>query len=161
MTKHRDDFISWDEYFMAIAELNAMRSKDPQTQVGCVVVNNLNKIISSGYNGFPRGISNDDYPWERNSSDEFQNKYPYIVHAEMNAIVSSRDDLSGCDIYTTLFPCHQCTKVIIQAGIRHVYFGSNKYDGTPDNIAAKKMLTDVNITFSQKPPIKVKLIKNL
>ncbi|WP_338971321.1 dCMP deaminase family protein [Spiroplasma endosymbiont of Panorpa germanica] len=159
MVKSRTNYISWDEYFMAIAELNAMRSKDPETQVGCVVVNNLNQIISSGYNGFPRGISNDSFPWDRNQENQFDNKYPYVVHSEMNAIVSARGDLSGCIIYTTLFPCHQCVKVIIQAGIKHVYYGSNKYENSEDNIAAKKMLDEVKITYSSKPIIKLKILK--
>ncbi|AXK51283.1 deoxycytidylate deaminase [Spiroplasma alleghenense] len=144
---------------MSIAELNAMRSKDPETQVGCVVVNNLNQIISSGYNGFPRGIDNSSFPWDRDKENQFENKYPYVVHSEMNAIVSARCDLSGCDIYTTLFPCHQCVKVIIQAGIKHIYYGSNKYENTPDNIAAKKMLDEVKITYSSKPAVKIKITK--
>ena len=135
----REDYITWDEYFMGIAMLSARRSKDPSTQVGACIVNNRNKIMSVGYNGFPLGCSDDCFPWDR-SGDEYETKYPYVCHAELNAILNSRgSNLEGCKSYVALFPCNECAKAIIQAGIKTVVYGDNKYDGTPSVIASKRM----------------------
>ena len=133
----RQDYISWDEYFMGVAMLAARRSKDPSTQVGACIVSQDNIIISTGYNGMPKGCSDDEFPWEREGE---QTKYPYVVHAELNAILNaSGRDLRGSRIYVALFPCNECAKAIIQAGIKTVVYGDNKYDGTPSVIASKRM----------------------
>ncbi|WP_338969383.1 dCMP deaminase family protein [Spiroplasma endosymbiont of Labia minor] len=153
----RKNYISWETYFMAIAELNAMRSKDPNTQVGCVVVNDLNQILSSGYNGLPRGLDDDEYPWGNNSENWMETKYPYVVHAELNAIVSSRTNLNNTTIYTTLFPCNECTKAIIQAGIKKIVYACDKYATTENTMASKKMFGDVNIEYVKVEPVNIKL----
>ncbi|KAK6047100.1 cytidine and deoxycytidylate deaminase zinc-binding region [Cooperia oncophora] len=111
----RKDYLSWENYFMAIAKLAAMRSKDPSTQVGCAIVNRENKVIGTGYNGFPVGISDDDLPWGKNSDNPEENKYAYVVHAEVNAIINkSMNNIEGCTMYTTMLPCNECAKMIIQ-----------------------------------------------
>ncbi len=135
----RNDYISWDEYFMGIAALSAKRSKDPSTQVGACIVNDRNKIMSVGYNGFPMGCDDDVFPWER-TGDELETKYPYVCHAELNAILNNRGaNLEGCRIYVTLFPCNECAKAIIQSGIKEVIYISDKYALTKGTIASKKM----------------------
>ena len=119
----RMDVLSWDEYFMGLAHLSAMRSKDPSTQVGAVIVSGEHRVVSIGYNGFPNGCSDDEFPWDR-EGDFGATKYPYVVHAELNAILNSKNDLRGCSIYVSLFPCNECAKAIIQSGIsRIVYCG--------------------------------------
>jgi len=138
----RTDYISWDEYFMGIALLSAKRSKDPSTQVGACIVNKANKIMSLGYNGFPLGCNDDDFPWERESpdGDRLGTKYPYVCHAELNAILNNRSgNLDDCKIYVALFPCNECAKAIIQSGIKEVIYISDKYAGTPEVAASKKM----------------------
>ena len=140
----RTDYISWDQYFMGVSLLAGMRSKDPNTQVGACIVKDK-KIISTGYNGFPFGCSDDEYPWGREGS-EYETKYPYVVHAELNAILNARGvNLTGSSIYVSLFPCHECAKAIIQSGIKEIIYSSDKYNGTPDNIASKRMLNDAGI----------------
>lgn len=135
----RGDYISWDEYFMGVAMLSSYRSKDPNTRVGACIVSKSNKILSVGYNGFPIGCSDDEFPWER-TGDEFDTKYPYVCHAELNAILNARGaNLEGSRIYVALFPCNECAKAIIQSGITEVIYLSDKYDGTPGNRAAKRM----------------------
>jgi dCMP deaminase len=134
----RSDYISWDDFFMAIALISAMRSKDPNTQVGTCIVGKDNRVIGVGYNGFPDGCSDDNLPWNRDG--EFLNtKYPYVCHAESNAIHNSQGKLKDAILYSTLFPCHNCAKDIIQAGIRRIYYLEDKYYGTDSNIAARKM----------------------
>lgn len=140
----RKDYISWDEYFMGVAILASHRSKDPNTQVGACIVSNSdnpfgkNVIISTGYNGFPIGCSDDEFPWEREGENT---KYPYVVHAELNAILNARGkNLSGAKIYVDLFPCNECAKAIIQSGIREVIYLSDKYADTPGTKASKRML---------------------
>ena len=114
-------YISWDEYFMGVAQLSALRSKDPKTQVGACIVNQDNHIVGVGYNGMPNGCSDDEFPWSK--SDEFyDNKHSYVVHAELNAILSAGKDLTGCEMYVTYSPCHECMKAIIQSGIKRVYY---------------------------------------
>ena len=121
MSDKRTDYLSWDEYFMAVALLSSQRSKDPNTQVGACVANRENKIVGVGYNGFPLGCSDDDLPWAR-TGDFLQTKYPYVCHAELNAVLNSISrDLRGCRIYVGLFPCNECTKLIIQSGIKEVH----------------------------------------
>jgi dCMP deaminase len=142
----RTDYISWDEYFMGIALLSAKRSKDPSTPVGaCIVDSKTNRILSVGYNGFPIGCSDDDFPWERDGKP-LDTKYPYVVHAEMNAILNNRSaSFEGNKIYTTLFPCNECTKAIIQAGIREVIYLSNKYEDTDNVKASRRMLEQTGV----------------
>ena len=119
----RENYISWDEYFMGIALLSAQRSKDPSTQVGACIVNQSNKIMSLGYNGLPAGCDDDEFPWERCGDDDYETKYPYVCHAELNAILNAGGrDLSGCKLYVALFPCNECAKAIIQSGIKEVVY---------------------------------------
>jgi dCMP deaminase len=137
--KKRTDYLSWDEYFMGVALLSAQRSKDPNTQVGACIVNPKNKIVGVGYNGFPTGCSDDDLPWDR-EGDFLDTKYPYICHAELNAVINKISaDLYDCRLYVALFPCNECAKVIIQAGIKEVIYLSNKYADTDQVIASNKM----------------------
>ena len=114
--KKRSNYISWDEYFMAIAKLSAMRSKDPSTQVGACIVGADNRILSIGYNGTPNGFNDDEFPWNR-EGDNLNTKYPYVCHAELNAILNSNHDLKNSKIYVTLFPCNECAKAVIQSEI--------------------------------------------
>ncbi len=145
--KKRQDYISWDEYFMGVALLSAKRSKDPSTQVGACIVNNKNKIVGAGYNGLPMGCSDDDFPW--NKQGEFlDTKYPYICHAELNAILNNIGiDLHGCKIYTALFPCNECSKAIIQSGITEIIYLSDKYEGNDIFKASKILLDKANIKY--------------
>jgi len=135
----RTDYISWDEYFMGIALLSSKRSKDPSTQVGACIVNNDKKIVGVGYNGFPSGCSDEILPWNREGAF-VETKYPYICHAELNAILNSiGQGLKGCIIYVALFPCNECAKAIIQSGIREVVYLSDKYAET-DSVKASKIM---------------------
>jgi dCMP deaminase len=141
----RTNYISWDEYFMGVALLSAKRSKDPATQVGACIVNTKNKIVGAGYNGLPAGCNDDEFPWDK-QGDFLQTKYPYVCHAELNAILNNIGmDLHGCRIYTALFPCNECAKAIIQAGIAEVIYLSDKYAGTDASIASKKMLETAGV----------------
>ncbi|RPI17889.1 MAG: dCMP deaminase family protein [Ignavibacteriae bacterium] len=145
----RKDFITWDEYFMGIALLSAKRSKDPNTQVGACIVNQHNKIVGIGYNGFPIGCSDDDLPWQRQSENINDTKYPYVVHAEANAILNSTKDLHGSRIYVALFPCNECTKLIIQSGITEILYLSDKYRETDIVKASKRMLEMAGVKMTQ------------
>ncbi len=143
----RKGYISWDEYFMGVALLAAKRSKDPNTQVGACIVDNNNIILSTGYNGFPYGCSDDEYPWEREGDNT---KYNYVVHAELNAILNAQGkSLNGARIYVDLFPCNECAKAIIQSGISEVVYLYDKYSDTPEIIASKKMLSSANVKLRQ------------
>lgn len=145
--KKRQDYISWDEYFMGVALLSAKRSKDPNTQVGACIVNDKNKIVGAGYNGLPIGCDDDEFPWGK-QGDFLDTKYPYVCHAELNAILNNIGmDLKGCKIYTALFPCNECTKAIIQAGINEVVYLSDKYDGTDSSKASKLMLEKAGVQY--------------
>ena len=145
--KKRQDYISWDEYFMGVALLSAKRSKDPSTQVGACIVNNKNKIVGAGYNGLPMGCDDDEFPWEK-QGEFLDTKYPYICHAELNAILNNIGmDLKDCKIYTALFPCNECTKAIIQSGIREVIYLSDKYKGSDIFKASKIMLDKAGVTY--------------
>ena len=143
MTKKRENYLSWDNYFMAIAKLSAMRSKDPSTQVGACIVSPDNRILSMGYNGAPNGLNDDDFPWAR-EGNPLDTKYLYVCHGEMNAVMNYRGnkkDLEGAKIYVDLFPCNECAKIIIQAGIKEVIYLSDKY-ADKDNFIASKRLFD-------------------
>ena len=165
--KKRSNYISWDEYFMAIAKLSAMRSKDPSTQVGACIVGADNRILSIGYNGTPNGFNDDEFPWNR-EGDNLNTKYPYVCHAEMNAILNyrgSRKDLEGAKIYVILnnkgsvlegariyvdlFPCNECAKMIIQSGIKEVIYLSDKYANSENNIASRKLLDTCKVTYKK------------
>ena len=146
----RTNYITWDEYFMGVALLAAKRSKDPNTQVGACIVDENNVIISTGYNGLPIGCSDDDFPWNRDGEN---NKYAYVVHAELNAILNATGkSLRGARVYVALFPCNECAKAIIQAGIREVIYLSDKYDGTPLNQASKLLLNTAGVKLTQLTP---------
>ncbi len=144
----RTDYISWDEYFMGVALLAALRSKDPNTQVGACIVDRDNRILSTGYNGFPRGCSDDEFPWDR-EGEVNETKYPFVVHAELNAILNAGGrPLAGSRIYVALFPCNECAKAIIQAGIKEVIYLSDKYATTPGTLASKRMLKSAGVTLT-------------
>ena len=141
ITKRTDGVIIWDDYFMAIAFLSSLRSKDPHTQVGACIVNSDKRIVGIGYNGFPMGCSDDELPWAREATDPLQTKYPFVCHAEMNAILNKNSsDVKGCTIYTALFPCNECTKLIIQSGINEVVFLSDKYHDSMQSKASRRMM---------------------
>jgi len=144
----RTDYISWDEYFMGVALLSAKRSKDPNTQVGACIINEDKRIIGTGYNGFPTGISDDEFPWDK-TSRLIDSKYPYVVHAEVNAILNAVTSTKNATLYVTLFPCSDCTKLIIQSGIKEIVYISDNNNGKDDNIAAKRMLNHVGIKLRQ------------
>ncbi len=135
----RTDYLNWDEYFMGIAMLSAQRSKDNNTQVGACIVSREHKIVSMGYNGMPIGCQDDEMPWER-EGDYLDTKYPFVCHAELNAILNcAGPSMKDCTIYVTLFPCNECAKAIIQSGIRKVVYLENKYADT-DSIRASEMM---------------------
>ncbi|AAT75744.1 deoxycytidylate deaminase [Mesoplasma florum L1] len=152
----RENFLNWEQFFMTVAKVCAMRSKDPSTQVGAILVNNLNQIISTGYNGFPRGVNDDEFPWTR-EGEWIDTKYPYVAHAELNAIVSARTNLTDSDVYVTLFPCNECTKIIIQAGIKKVYYLEDKYKDSNEVKASKRMLDAAKIEYKQINDFNVKI----
>ena len=157
----RSDYISWDEFFMGAAMLCAKRSKDPNTQVGACIVNSENRILSVGYNGFPAGCDDDVFPWERSGDDSYDTKYPYVCHAELNAILNYRGgNLTGSRIYVALFPCNECAKAIIQSGIKEVVYLSDKYNGTVSDIASKRMLAAAGIKLTKLKPTKAELVLN-
>ena len=148
MSNKRQDYISWDEYFMGVASLSAKRSKDPNTQVGACIVSQDNKILSMGYNGLPTGCSDDEFPWNRESEDPYDNKYFYSTHSELNAILNYRGgSLEGAKIYVTLFPCNECAKAIIQCGIKKVIYGDDKYGVTSAVKASKRMMKAAGVEF--------------
>jgi dCMP deaminase len=143
--KKRQGYISWDEYFMGVALLSAHRSKDPNTQVGACIVNDKNKIVGVGYNGLPIGCNDDDFPWEKEGAF-LETKYPYVCHAELNAILNNIGiDLQGCKIFTALFPCNECSKAIIQSGITEVIYLSDKYQGNDIFKASRHMLQKAGV----------------
>lgn len=153
----RTNYISWDEYFMGIATLAAMRSKDPNTQVGACIVNDDNIIVSTGYNGMPKGCSDDEYPWKRTGEDT---KYPFVVHAELNAILNAGGrDVRGSRVYVTLFPCNECAKAIIQSGIKEIIYSSDKYSDSMATLAAKKMLDSAGVKCRKFDPCVITLMR--
>jgi dCMP deaminase len=154
-TTKRADYISWDEYFMGVADMSGRRSKDPNTQVGACIVSDDNKILSMGYNGFPKGCSDDEFPWSRESGagsedDPYSTKYLYVTHSELNAILNYRGgSLEGSKLYVTLFPCNECAKAIIQAGIKTVIYKEDKYQDSPSVRASKRMLNAAGVRYYQ------------
>ncbi len=161
MSEKRQDYISWDEYFMGVAKLSGMRSKDPNTQVGACIVSNDNKILSMGYNGLPRGCSDDEFPWKR-EGEPLENKYFYTTHSELNAILNYRGgSLDGAKMYVSLFPCNECAKAIIQAGIKTIVYGDDKYADTPAVIASKRMLRASGVTYYKYDPTGREIVINV
>lgn len=155
MSEKREDYITWDEYFMGVAKLSARRSKDPSTQVGACIVSQDNKILSMGYNGFPIGCSDDEFPWgkELENSDPYHAKYLYSTHSELNAILNYRGgSLEGSKLYVTLFPCNECAKAIIQAGIRTIVYAEDKYADSDAVRASKRMLNAAGIRYYEYEP---------
>ena len=147
MTAKRDGYISWDEYFMGVSLLAAKRSKDPSTQVGACIIDDQNRILSTGYNGFPQGCSDDEFPWTR--------------EGELNAILNARaKNLAGSKLYVSLFPCHECAKAIIQSGVREIIYLSDKYNGTPSDLASKRMLNSAGVKLTKLKPTKAQLVLN-
>ncbi len=150
-TEKRKDYLQWDEYFMAIAKLSAMRSKDPSTQVGTCIVSNDNRILSIGYNGAPNGYDDDKFPWAREGQN-LETKYPYVCHSEMNAILNyrgSKKDLENAKLYVDLFPCNECAKIIIQSGIKKIIYLSDKYANTEGTIASKKLFDECGVKYEK------------
>ena len=156
----RKDYISWEEYFMGVASLSALRSKDPSTQVGACIVNNDKRIVSIGYNGFPKGANDDIFPWNREGG-VLDTKYAFVVHAEANAILNATTSIEGSTVYVTLFPCHECTKLIIQSGIKEIVYVENKYSHTDSHKAAVKMLEAANVKMRQIEFGEVKYVKDI
>ena len=139
------DFVK--RYYMKTALKISESSKDPNTKVGAIIVRN-NKIIGSGINEMPKKL-NSEFPWERNG-DFVNTKYAYVEHAEINAILDAMDkgctDLSNSEIYVTLFPCNECAKVIVQLGIKNIYYYSDKYHDEPSTIASRKIFEVCGVT---------------
>lgn len=159
----RKDVLSWDEYFMAMAHLAAKRSKDPNTQVGACIINQDNKVVGLGYNGLPKGCHDDEFPWENDQAEFLNNKYPFVVHAELNAILNSILDLKNCIIYVSLFPCNECAKAIIQSGIREVVYEDDKYANTDAVKASKRMFQASGVSYrllDKKIEVEVKVAEN-
>ena len=157
----RQGYISWDEYFMGVALLAAERSKDPSTQVGACIVDSENRILSTGYNGFPHGCSDDEFPWNRDEA-QGETKYAFVVHAELNAILNaSGKSLAGSRVYVGLFPCNECAKAIIQAGVKEVIYLSDKYHNTSSTTASRRMLTAAGVALRQIKPTKAQIVLNL
>lgn len=147
----REDYLSWDEYFMGIALLSSMRSKDPSTQVGACIVDGDKRIRSMGYNGMPRCCSDEEYPWGR--GDGLDSKYLYVCHAELNAILNSNNgSVRGCTCYTTLFPCNECAKALIQAGVAEVVYMSDKYAESDSVRASKRMFDSAGVKYREYTP---------
>lgn len=152
MSEKRKNYLPWDEYFMGIALISSKRSKDPLTQVGACIVDKENKIVGTGYNGTPKGISDDEFSWAR-EGDYLETKYPYVCHAELNAILNStKESLRGCKIYVGLFPCNECAKAIVQSGIKEVVYLSDKYSKIPEFIASRIILNKAKIKLKQLKP---------
>ncbi|XP_073197833.1 deoxycytidylate deaminase isoform X1 [Lepidochelys kempii] len=153
LCKKREDYLEWPEYFMAVAFLSAQRSKDPNSQVGACIVNSENKIVGIGYNGMPNGCSDDLLPWTRTAQSKLDTKYPYVCHAELNAIMNKNSaDVKGCSMYVALFPCNECAKLIIQAGIKEVIFMSDKYHDSPEMTAARRLFDLAGIIYRKFKP---------
>ncbi|RVU97737.1 dCMP deaminase family protein [Coriobacteriales bacterium OH1046] len=151
MPGKRADVITWDEFFMRVAVAAAMRSKDPNTQVGACIAGTDHRILSVGYNGTPSGIDDDDFPWGT-TDDPLTDKHNYVIHAEANAILNYRGalkDLSGATAYVTLFPCQECAKTLAQAGIGEIVYLDDKYGDTVGGKIAKSVLDRCNVTYRQ------------
>ncbi len=151
--------INWDQYFMAVAKLSALRSKDPSTKVGACIVSVDKRIIGIGYNGMPKGCNDNEFPWTREGDFE-ETKYPYVVHAEVNAILNSTKSLKNAVLYVSLFPCNECAKMIAQVGIKEIVYASDKFDGTPSNNASKMILKAAGIVWRQVEDFEVSINAN-
>lgn len=152
-TSKRTDYLIWWDYFMSLAYIASMRSKDPNTQVGACIVNEENRVVSLGYNGMPNGCSDDELPWARTASNPMDVKYLYVCHAEMNAILNKNShDCKGCTIFVILFPCNECAKLIIQAGIRQVVYLKEKYSNDEKFMASKVLLQMAGVKIVQYTP---------
>lgn len=150
----RKDYLSWDETFMLSAVVTSARSKDPSSQVGACIVGADNRILSLGYNGSPNAWDDNEFPWQRENENYNYTKYPYVIHAEMNALLNYKGDnkdLNGATVYVTLFPCSNCAKFLAQAGVKKIVYLSDKYKDTLDNIASKICLRSCGITFEEFP----------
>jgi len=154
----RDSYIDWQTYFMGIAYLSAMRSKDPITQVGACIVNAKQRIVGIGYNGLPYGCDDATFPWDK-SDNLVESKHGYVVHAELNAILNARGSLDGCTLYVTHFPCHECAKAIVQSGITHIYFANNEREHKAESKAAARMFEAANITIEKSPELHLAITK--
>lgn len=156
--KKREDYLAWEEYFMAMAFLAAKRSKDPSTQVGACIVNEDKKIVGLGYNGLPIGVPDDQFPWGK-SPNPLESKYTYVCHAEVNAVLNKNSaDLKNCTLYVALFPCNECAKIIIQSRIKDVVYMSDKHAHKPEVIASKQMLDVAGIKYRQYKPSARKIV---
>jgi dCMP deaminase len=153
MTTKRRDYISWDDYFMAVAQLSAQRSKDPNSQIGACIVNTRKRIIGIGYNGFPSGCSDDELSWGREGAF-LDTKYPYVCHAEMNAIAnaSNKPELEGATIYVSLFPCNECAKLVVQVGIQEIVYLSDKYHEDEKMVASRRILDMAGVSYRRLSP---------
>ena len=147
----RSDYLTWDEYFIGIAMLSAMRSKDPSTQVGACIVNDDKRILSMGYNGMPRCCSDDEYPWDRDGVG-LDSKYLYVCHAEFNAILNCERNVRDCTVYVTLFPCNECAKAIVQSGIKEIVYMEDKYADSDSVKASKRMFDTAGVKYRQYTP---------
>lgn len=151
INKQRKEYLNWDQYFMGVAKLSALRSKDPSTQVGACIVGDDNRILSIGYNGTPNGFDDENFPWDREGMP-LDTKYLYVCHAEMNAIINyrgSRKELENAKIYVDLFPCNECAKIIIQSGIKEVIYLSDKYATKDSFIASKRLFDNCGVKYRQ------------
>ena len=160
-TEKRKNVPSKTNVYMAMAKLISKRSKDPNTQVGAVIVSSDDRILSVGYNGFPNGCSDDEFPWARSAKREYDTKYPYVVHAELNAILNFRGDnkaFEGSTLYVTLFPCHECAKAIIQSGITRLVYLDNKYQDTEDFKESLRMLKSASIVIDPYTDLEKEII---
>jgi len=146
----REDVLTWDEYFMGLAHLSALRSKDPVAQIGACIVSIDNKVVGIGYNGLPIGCDDDFFPWGK-EGEYLDTKFPYVVHAELNAILNSATNLKGCSLYVSRFPCNECAKAIIQSGIKRVVYESEKNFDKESGIASRKMFDAANVVYDKLP----------
>ena len=151
MTKKRKDYLSWDESFIQIAHVMSQRSKDPNTLSGSVIVDEQGVVVGLGYNGFPRGVSDDDLPWER-EGDFLDTKYAYVVHAEENAVYNANKQVEGCKIYCTMFPCNECAKTLIQSGIKEIIYDNDQYHDTEIWQASRKLFDMAGVKYRQYIP---------
>ena len=158
----RKGYLKWDEYFMGLAILASLRSKDPNTQVGCCIVDEDNRILSLGYNGFPIGCSDDVFPWEREAKRSYDTKYNYVCHAELNAILSYKgNSLKGARVYVNQFPCNECAKAIIQAGIKSIVYLDDKYADTDMVKSSKRMFDAVKLKYKKMKPLGKEIVIKL
>lgn len=143
-------YLNWDEYFMLQAIMASFKSKDPNTKVGCVFVDDNNHQLSMGYNGQIAGIDESKTPWGNNKAVPLdQQKYAYVVHSEANAILHAKADLAHSRCYVTLFPCHECAKMIATVKVKEVIFLSDKYADTVENQIAKRIFDYSGVKYRE------------